>query len=296
VTDTVDVLLPYFGDPALFRAAVRSVQEQEHENWRLIILDDAYPSEEPMAWATSLQDPRIMYVRNQENLGANRNFKKALGMAESPVVVMMGADDVMLSGYLKSVTGALAAYPVASVVQPGVQVIDGNGRRTWTLTDAVKRLTRPGLLRTVHTISGETMACSLLHSGWHYFPSLAWRRDTIQLHGFNPEYDVVQDLALLLDIAAGGGSLLIVKDVVFQYRRHKASDSSVRAVDGRRFAEERRFFRNEARRFRALGWTHASRAAKLHWTSRLHALVVLIRGTRDVDRRTASMLARHVIA
>lgn len=294
--DKVDVLLPYFGDPVFLQAAVRSVQAQEYENWRLIILDDAYPSEEPMEWAASLQDPRIIYVRNQENLGANRNFQKALGMADSPVVVMMGADDVMLAGYLKSVTRALDAYPVASVVQPGVQVIDGNGRRTRTLTDAVKRLTRPGRRRTVHAISGETLACSLLHSGWHYFPSLAWRREIIQAHGFQPDYDVVQDLALLLDIAAGGGSLLIVKDVVFQYRRHNASDSSVRAVDGRRFAEERRFFRDQERRFRALGWTRASRAARLHWTSRLHALVVLIRGTRNVDRRTATMLTRHVIA
>ncbi|KPN22155.1 glycosyltransferase family 2 protein [Arthrobacter sp. Edens01] len=291
--DAVDVLLPYFGDPGLLQTAVRSVQEQDYENWRLIIVDDAYPSKEPIAWAASLQDPRITYVRNQENLGANRNFQKALGMAESPIVVMMGADDVMLAGYLKSVTAAMAAHPIASVVQPGVQVIDENGRRTWTLTDAVKQLTQPGFRRTVNAISGETMACSLLHSGWHYFPSLAWRRDSIQMHGFNPEYDVVQDLALLLDIAAAGGSLLIVNDVVFQYRRHKASDSSVRAVDGRRFAEERRFFKNEARRFRALGWPHASWAAKLHWTSRLHALVVLLQNTRKVDRRTALMLARH---
>lgn len=292
--EAIDVLLPYYGDPDLFQAAVRSVQKQDYARWRLIIVDDAYPSEKPMIWIKSLGDARITYIRNEENLGANRNYEKALGLATARIVVVMGSDDVMLSGYLKTAAAAFSAHPDIAVVQPGVRVIGEKGQPIWTLTDAVKLITRPGLLRHEHILAGERMACSLLHSGWHYFPSLAWRREIIQSYGFNPVYDVVQDLALLLDIAAGGGSLLILHDVVFLYRRHNASDSSVRAVDGRRFREEKAFFHTEERRFSSLGWSKASRAARMHWTSRLHALVVLIRNLRTMDRVTASSLLRHV--
>ena len=56
---------------------------------------------------------------------------------------------------------------------------------------------------------------------------------------------------------------------------HGASDSSVRALDGRRFDEEARFFAGEADAFGARGWKTAERAARLHVTSRLNALSLL---------------------
>ena len=63
--------------------------------------------------------------------------------------------------------------------------------------------------------------------------------------------------------------------LAFLYRRHSASDSSVRALDGRRFDEEARFFGGEADAFAARGWKSAERAARLHVTSRLNALSLL---------------------
>ncbi|MCQ1945376.1 MULTISPECIES: glycosyltransferase [unclassified Arthrobacter] len=291
----VDILLPYYGDEDLMRQSVRSVQDQDSPDWRLLVLDDAYPGGDPRGWFTSLQDPRIHYERNEENLGANRNFQKALGLAEAPVVVMMGADDVMLPGYLDAVLGLLDAYPGAAVVQPGVSVIDGDGLAVSTLVDRIKSVLTPGSGGTV-SLAGEEMAASLLHAGWHYFPSLAWRREVIQGFGFRPEYDVVQDLALLMDIAASGGSIVVsTGDVVFHYRRHDASDSSVRAMDGRRFDEERRFFQDQALRFTGLGWNRAARAARLHWTSRLHAVSLLMRSLPRPTSTGIQVLGRHAL-
>lgn len=292
--ETVDVLLPYYGDVDYLKTAVLSVLNQDYPAWRLLVLDDAYPDEEPARWFAALADPRVTYIRNPANLGASGNYRKALALAQSPIVVMMGADDVMLPPFLRAVADALAEHPDAAVIQPGVEVIDEHGERTRTLADAVKRLSAPRP-RPELTIGGEAMAASLLHAGWHYFPSLAWRTVQMQRFGFRPGYDVVQDLALLLDIAAAGGSMLLLRDPVFQYRRHSRSDSSVRAADGRRFAEEKRFFRGEAARFRELGWRKAALAADLHWTSRLHALLVLLHSARRPSLQGTLVLARHVL-
>lgn len=293
--ESVDVLLPYYGDVDYLKAAVRSVLAQDYPDWRLVVLDDAFPDDEPARWFAALDDPRVIYIRNPANLGASGNYRKALALAEAPLLVMMGADDVMLPSYLRAVATAMAGHPEVSVIQPGVVVIDRDGVPTRTLTDLVKQVTSPRP-RPELTISGQDMAARLLHAGWHYFPSLAWRTEQIQRFGFRPGYDVVQDLALLLDIAAHGGSMLVTKERVFQYRRHSGSDSSVRAVDGRRFAEEKRFFREEAARFRELGWTKAALAADLHWTSRLHALLVLIQIFRRPTLRGTVALGRHVLA
>ncbi|MCC3276857.1 glycosyltransferase [Arthrobacter sp. zg-Y20] len=292
--ETIDVLLPYYGDVGFLKAAAQSVLDQDYPDWRLVVLDDAYPDDEPARWFAALADPRVTYIQNPANLGASGNYRKALALAEAPIVVMMGADDLMLPSYLSAVATALTAHPDTSVVQPGVVVIDEYGARSRTITDMVKRLASPRP-RPELTIGGEDMAASLLHAGWHYFPSLAWRTEEMQRFGFRPGYDVVQDLALLLDIAAAGGSMLLISDPVFQYRRHSSSDSSVRAVDGRRFAEERRFFREEAARFRELGWKKAALAADLHWTSRLHALLVLLRSVRRPTVQGTVVLGRHVL-
>ena len=104
-------------------------------------------------------------------------------------------------------------------------------------------------------------------------------------HGHNPRVHLfygarypgdLYDLPTLVDLAATGASLVYDPTVVFRYRRHRASVSSVQAVDGRRFAEENRFFADEARRCADLGWPKAARAARLHATSRLHHAQALL--------------------
>lgn len=293
----IDVLLPYWGDVDYFKQAVGSVLAQTAADWRLVILDDGYPDPEPSRWVAELADPRVEYHRNPENLGANANYRAALAMASAPLLVMMGADDVMRPNYLDVVVAAAARHPEAAVIQPGVEVIDADGRVCLPLADRVKgwyapRLPRSGVAERV--LTGPHMAQSLLRADWAYFPSLAWRTDVVQRLGFRLGLHVVQDLALLLDIAAEGGSMLVVGERAFSYRRHAGSDSSVKAVQGSRFDEERAYFHSQAERFTQLGWTGASRAAGWHLSSRLHAITLLPTALKVGDG-AARRLLRHIL-
>ena len=290
---TVDVMLPYYGDVDQMKLAARSVMNQENEDWRLIVIDDGYPDPEPERWFSTITDPRVTYLKNEKNLGANGNYKKALTMVEAPYVVIMGADDVMLPNYLDVVVDAFETYPHASVVQPGVQVIDEKGIARIPLADAVKKAYAPKTRERIE-LKGEQMATSLVRADWAYFPSLAWRSETIVRIGFTDGLDVVQDLALLLDIAAEGGSLVVDPTLSFLYRRHSASDSSVRALDGRRFDEERRFFEGQAARFKELGWNRAARAASFHTTSRLNAASLVVKSVAMGKVDSLPRLAKHI--
>ena len=49
--------------------------------------------------------------------------------------------------------------------------------------------------------------------------------------GFREGLNVVQDMALILDITMRGGSLYYDPQVAFMYRRHGGSDSSWRALE-----------------------------------------------------------------
>jgi len=132
-----------------------------------------------------------------------------------------------------------------------------------------------------------------MRGDWAYFPSIAWRTEIVRDIGFRQGLDVVQDLALILDIVKRGGNMALLTDVVFDYRRHSQSDSSVRALDGRRFDEERRFFLSEAEAFDALGWSRAARFARRHLTSRLNAASLLFKAARTPGGSVKALLA-HV--
>jgi len=291
---SIDVLLPFYGDPRLLRIAVESILTQSDEDWRLVVVDDAYPDPAVPEWFATLRDPRLEYRRNETNLGANRNYARALSIAEADFVVFMGADDVMGSGYLTAVRDAIAQFPAAAVVATAVEVIDGTGQPVRPLVDRLKSALRPSgsvpqLLR------GEDLVVSLLRGNWTYFPALAWRREPITDIGFRPSYHVVQDLALLVDVLLVGGDLALMPQQVFRYRRHRGSDSSVKTLTGDRFREERDYYREIARQLTARGMPRAARAARLHQTSRLHAVALLPSALRAGQGRAAGRLLRHAL-
>jgi len=142
---------------------------------------------------------------------------------------------------------------------------------------------------------GLLVALSLLRGNWFYFPSLGWRADAITQTGFRQGLNVVQDMALVLDIAMNGGALFYDKTLAFMYRRHGGSDSSWRALEGTRFDEERTYFTTIAAELEALGWKKAAKAARIRFSSRAHALTLLPKAALAKKWRGVKNLAVHVV-
>lgn len=287
----LQIFVPFYGDPALLRRTVDSVLAQTDPGWTLTVVDDGYPDPSVAKYFGAMEDPRVRYLRNPTNLGANGNYRRCLEVADEDWLVLLGADDELLPHYVGTVRAAAAAHPAAAVIQPGVQVIDADGAVVTPLLDRVKRRLRP---RGNTVLAGPTLAASLLRGNWLYFPSLAFRREPAQRTGFRPGLDVVQDLALVIDLIAAGGSLVVVDEVCFSYRRHRASDSSERALAGSRFVEERRYFREAADQLEALGWRRTARIGRRHLLSRANALTVIPLALRARRWTGALTLARHV--
>jgi glycosyltransferase involved in cell wall biosynthesis len=290
---SLELLVPYWGERGYLRQTVESVLAQTDPDWRLTILDDGYPDPWAGPYVESLEDPRVRYQR-QENGGVVAAFARCVELAEADVVVIPGCDDLLLPGYVATVRAALRDHPEVDLVQPGVQVIDAAGRPAEGLADAVKqRLIRPrgdG----PRVLGGERLATGLLHGDWLYWPSLAFRREVLARTPFRQQFPIVLDLALVLDLLLAGSRMLLLPDVCFAYRRHGSSASSVGLLDGDRFAGEREFFRLAARLTRAHGWPRAARAARLHVTSRLHAVSLLPTAVRRRPAAVATLL-RHAL-
>lgn len=292
-TDQIDVMLPFYGDAQHFREAVDSVRSQTYPHWRLVCVDDAYPSNDAADWLAGLDDPRITYLRNEQNLGVARNFNRCLSLVEASHFVMMGGDDQMLPEFLAVLDRVRRSHPSADVIQCGVDVIDAEGVGYLPLADRVKAAVRPradaGLV-----LHGHRMAESLTVADWAYFPSILWRTERAARIGFNERWAVALDLGLLLDIALEEGTMVVIDDVVFRYRRHRASVSSATARDGVRFVQERDFFIEYGREFAVRGWRRAARIARGRVISRLNAATAVPAALRRGDGTATRRLLRVV--
>ncbi|MET3919689.1 glycosyltransferase [Arthrobacter sp. UYEF20] len=291
----LDIFIPYWGDANFMKQAVDSVLAQSNGDWRLTVVDDAYPGDEVRRYVEAMEDPRISYLRKETNQGITENFRTCVSLATQDVLVVMGCDDLLLPNYVDVVLRAHAAFPQAWIIQPGVQVIDETGEAAAPLADIVKQHLVKPRGSGARLVSGEALAVSLLHGDWLYWPSLAFRRDRIRNYDFRDGFPVIQDLALVMDMILGGAELLIEPETCFKYRRHTNSASSAKLVDGSRFTGERDYFEVAERLCAAKGWHKATRAARLRLTSRAHAVLYVPNALRQGVAGPLGTLLRHAL-
>src|SRR6185312_11071741 len=290
----LDIFIPYWGDPGYMKETVNSVLSQTSDDWLLTVVDDAYPDLEIQNFMGGFDDPRIKYIRKEENGGITANYRSCVSLATEEVMVILGCDDVMLPNYVETILAAHKRFPSAAIIQPGVQVIDEESAVVKTFVDVVKQKVVRPRGNGPQLISGESIAANLMHGDWLYWPALAFRTDRMQAVDFRDGFPIIQDLALIMDMIYAGDQLLIEPTVCFSYRRHSESASSSKLVDGSRFVGERDYFAVAAGQARELGWTKAERAAKLRITSRAHALALLPKAVLAKDAQAAKTLTRHV--
>jgi len=265
-----DIALPFYGDVSFLKDAVASILAQTDPNWHLLVVDDGYPDDSLPAWFAGLNDDRISYLRNERNLGANGNFQRCLSLLSADYCLVMGADDILEPNFIEVVINTISRHPNASMIHPGVEIVDEMDNEVSTRSDKVKFKIRNSL-EDKQVLFGEPLAASLMKGNWMYFPAITWRTKVVQEIGFRPGFNVCQDLGLAMDVIMQGGQMVLIDDEIFRYRRHLASDSSVKAINGERFIDERNFFKVMSHDLKTIGWNKAARAAKFHSTSRLHA-------------------------
>ena len=287
-------MMPFYGSPEQFRIAVESVLAQTSPDWRLTVVDDVYPDLEPGKWVSSLGDERITYLRNKENLGPSRNFNKCLELSGQEYVTFIGCDDALLPNYVAEITRMVTSFPRASILQPGVRTIDHDGRPSRGPAEIIKSLIRP-LKKGQGVLSGEKLARSLLRGNWAYFPALAWRTQDLRALGFRSEFNVVQDLMLILELVESGHEFAVSSEPAFLYRRHKSSYSAMTGTNGSKFREESTLYDEISRRLSEKGWNKAARSARIHVFSRLEALSLLPSAIVNRDRQGQSDMIRHAL-
>jgi glycosyltransferase involved in cell wall biosynthesis len=292
-----EIFVPFWGDPNLLFETVRSVQAESRSDWRMTVIDDCYPDESVGDYFAQLGDDRVSYIRNERNLGITENYREAIRRASSEYITILGCDDLLHPNYLDVASRIIAEVPGVDVIQPGVVVIDESGSRVRPLVDRVKQnLLAPKTNGATRVLRGEEMATSLIRGDWLYWPSLIFRTDTLRAIDFREGLPIIQDLALLMDVAFDGGSLAYTPELAFSYRRHGSSASQKTILDGRRFRDERSYYRTAKELASAKGWSRTANAATIRTMSRLHAVAEMPGVLRHGNRAAVKSTLAHIFA
>lgn len=125
----VSVCIPVFNCEQYLGFAIESVLQQTLPDFELVVIDN-HSTDATLPIARSYGDPRVRVVENEENLGAEANWNKALAAARGRFIKILCADDLLYPSCLERQAGVLSEPENASVALVNCRrdVIDGNGR------------------------------------------------------------------------------------------------------------------------------------------------------------------------
>ena len=104
----VSICIPTYNRAEKLERAVRSAQNSTYENIEIIISDNASSDHtEAVSKRLASTDGRILYFRNESNIGAAKNFEHVRSKANGKYFMWLGDDDRICNLYVEKCMAAL---------------------------------------------------------------------------------------------------------------------------------------------------------------------------------------------
>ncbi len=91
----ISVVMPVYNGDKYLHEAIESILNQTYTDFEFIILNDG-SADKTEEIILSYDDPRIVYVKNEENLQIAKTLNKGIALAQGKYIARMDADDISL--------------------------------------------------------------------------------------------------------------------------------------------------------------------------------------------------------
>ncbi len=131
VDDEIFVGLPCYNRPDGLQDTIRCMRAQTHQNWTLLISDNASPDPRVMSICqqAAADDDRIRFHRHAENLGAAGNFHFAASQGDKPFFMWASDDDLWHPEFMTANLELLRRWPRADMAMSSVDILNLDDRR-----------------------------------------------------------------------------------------------------------------------------------------------------------------------
>ena len=199
----VSAIMPAYNAEKYIKEAIESILSQTFGDFEFIIINDC-SKDATEEIILSYTDPRVVYIKNDENLRVARTLNKGLEIAQGEYIARMDADDISLPDRFEKQVKYLDTHPEVAVLGTNVEVFDEDGPicTGWSSTD-------PAQMKVDLFFS-----CGLAH------PSVMMRKNVIrELGGYDAQYEGLEDYQLWCRVAEKYG-VTTLPELLFRYRIH----------------------------------------------------------------------------
>jgi glycosyltransferase involved in cell wall biosynthesis len=125
-TPKVSVIMSVYNGARYLREAVDSILSQTFTDFECVIIDDG-STDETSEILHSYDDPRLVLMKNEANIGLTKSLNKGLQAARGQYIARQDADDVSCPGRLRAQVEFLDSHPAVGAVSSSYVLIDGLG-------------------------------------------------------------------------------------------------------------------------------------------------------------------------
>lgn len=124
----VSIILPTYNGGKYIKRAIESVMTQTFSEWELLVIDDGSTDDtERIVKEFASKDSRIIYLKNEKNLGIQKTLNRGLKEAKGEYIARIDDDDEWVDkDKIKKQVEFLESKPDHVLVGTGVIVIDEN--------------------------------------------------------------------------------------------------------------------------------------------------------------------------
>lgn len=124
----ISVVMPVWNGEKYLAEAIKSVLDQTLREFEFIIVNDG-STDATEEIIQTFADPRIVYLKNEANLGLSKSFNKGIAAATGEYLARMDADDIALPERFAKEAAFLDSHPEIGVVGSAVWRIDEKGAK-----------------------------------------------------------------------------------------------------------------------------------------------------------------------
>jgi glycosyltransferase involved in cell wall biosynthesis len=228
----VTIGIPTYNRSAFLSEAIESVLAQSYGNFRLVISDNA-STDQTAAVVGSFADPRIEYIRANQNIGMIPNFNRLIYLADTEFLMLLPDDDLLYPDYLSSVVDVLDRFPTVGVVHSAFDEIDFKARVRKSAVSFVNTR-KPPTLESGRAYLERSMASIAL-----CFSTATYRRLAIrEAGGMKSRDEPFADVPLFMRIALKWDFAYIDRSLV-GFRQHGETETKQLVSSGDREADNR---------------------------------------------------------
>jgi glycosyltransferase involved in cell wall biosynthesis len=195
----ISVLMPVYNGEKHLREAIESILKQPFTDFEFIIIDDG-STDSSAAIVQSFPDQRIIYRKNEVNLGLAASLNIGLKLAKGKYLARMDADDIARPERLQTQFDYLESHPDIDLCGSWIKII--GTEKIWKMPTKSEQI--PALL-----LFGPTL----------FHPTVFWRQESFLKNNlsYNEAFRKSQDYELWAR-AAKVIKIVNLKDVLLDYR------------------------------------------------------------------------------